>query len=147
MATIALEPVVLTDCEFLVEADDYTGHVSRVEFVPTVPTFSWKGLTPTAVFNKAGASTWVANVDGAQDWKTPKSLSRYLLAHEGESKVVKFKPKKGAGLPAFTATLTIVPGPIGGAVDTVGVFTVSMPCSGKPVPDYDDTPATPNPAE
>jgi len=147
MATIALDPVVLTDCEFTVDVDDYTGHVSRVEFVPTTPTFSWKSLSPASVVNKSGTPTWVANVEGAQDWKTPKSLSRYLLAHAGQSKSVKFKPAKGAGLPAFTATLTIAPPPIGGAVDTVGVFTVSMAVNGQPVPDYDDAPGTPNPAD
>lgn len=147
MAAIALDAVVLTDCEFIVDVDDYTGHVNRVEFVPTTPTFSWKSLSPSSVVNKSGAAVWVCNVEGAQDWKTVKSLSRYLLAHAGESKTVKFKPAKGTGLPAFSATVTIAPPPIGGAGDTVAVFSVSMAVNGKPIPDYDDAPGTPNPAE
>jgi hypothetical protein len=147
MSKIALKPVVLTDCEFLVDVDDYVGHVSRVEFVPTTPTFAWKGLTPSSAFNKAGTSTWVCNVEGAQDWETPKSLARYLLAHAGQEKTVKFKPTVGAGMPAFEADVTIAPPPIGGAVDTVAVFTISMPVSGAPTPDFDDNPVTPNPAD
>lgn len=147
MTAVTVKPIVLKNVLFQVDVDDYAAHVSKVEFVPTPSTATWKGLSPAAVFNGSGLSTWVANVDLAQDWETPKSLARYLFAHEGESKVVKFQPQAGATSPTFTVTLTIVPGSIGGAADAVAVSTVTMQCEGKPVPDYDNTPGTPNPAE
>jgi hypothetical protein len=147
MVAVAVAPIVLKNVLFQVDVDDYAAHVSRVEFVPTPSSTTWKGLAPSAVFNGNGLSTWVANVELAQDWKTPKSLARYLYAHEGESKVVKFQPVAGATEPTWTVTLTIVPGAIGGAVDTVPTATVTMQCAGKPVPDYDNTPGTPNPAD
>jgi hypothetical protein len=147
MAQVTVTPIVLKNVLFTVDVDDYAAHVSKVEFVPTPSNATWKGLSPAAVFNGSGLSTWVCNIDGAQDWATVKSLSRYLFAHEGESKTVKFQPQVGATSPAFTATLTIVPCTIGGGVDTVPTFTVTMQCAGKPVADFDNTPGTPNPAE
>jgi hypothetical protein len=147
MAQVTVAPIVLKNVLFQVDVDDYAAHVSKVEFVPTASTTSWKGLAPAGVYNGSGLSTWVCNIDGAQDWTTAKSLSRYLYAHEGESKVVKFQPKAGATEPTWTATLTMVPTAIGGSVDTVPVFSVTMQVAGKPVPDYDNTPGTPNPAE
>lgn len=147
MTQITVQPIVLRDVLFTVDVDDYAQHVSKVQFDPTPSTTSWKGLSPAAVFNGSGNATWTCTVEGAQDWTTPKSLARYLLAHEGESKTVKFQPKQGAATPAFTATVTIVPPPIGGAVDTVPTFAVTMQVQGKPVPDYDNAPGTPNPVE
>jgi len=147
MTQVPVAPIVLKNVLFQVDVDDYAAHVSKVEFVPTVATTSWKGLAPAGVYNGSGLSTWVANIDLAQDWKTPKSLSRYLFAHEGESKVVKFQPVAGAAEPSWTVTVTIAPGAIGGGVDAVAVASVTLQCAGKPVPDYDNAPGTPNPAE
>jgi hypothetical protein len=147
MTLITVAPIVLKNVLFQVDVDDYAAHVSKVEFIPTPSNATWKGLSPSAVFNGSGLATWVANIEGAQDWTTVKSLSRYLYAHEGESKVVKFQPAVGATAPLWTVTLAIVPCTIGGTVDTVPTFSVTMQCAGKPVPDYDNTPGTPNPAE
>ena len=144
---ITVSPIVLTNVLFQVDVDNYAAHVSKVEFVPTVPTTSWKGLAPGSQFNASGNSTWVCNVDLAQDWTTPKSLARYLFAHEGEQKDVIFKPQNEDGAPAWAATVTIAPGNIGGTVDGVPVSSVTLQVKGKPVPDFDDDPLTPNPAE
>lgn len=147
MSVIAIEPIILEDAEFLVEEDDYTGHVSRVELVPTRTQVAWSSLSPASSMTKAGRPTWVANVDGAQDWKTPASLARYLFAHEGEVKTITFKPKRGTGEPAWTVSAQLVAPSVGGAVNTVPVFSVALPVQGQPVPDFDDDPLTPNPAE
>jgi hypothetical protein len=131
MASIAVNPFILKDSIFQVEADNYEAHVSQVEFAPTAPTATFKGLTPAAVFNLVGLASWVCNLAFAQDWATPNSLSRYLYEHEGEEIDVTFEPVTGG--PAVTATLFVTPGSIGGTVDGVATSTVALPCKGKPV--------------
>lgn len=147
MTAVPIVPTFLEDCEFLVEADDYAAHVSRVEFVPSRTSVQWRGMSKDSSHNRSGRGTYVANVDYAQDWTTPKSFSRYLEAHDGEIKTVKFKPQAGVGLPSFTVDLQITAGPIGGAVDSIAVGSISLPCQSRPVPDYDDNEATPNPTD
>lgn len=135
MAVITPDPIILNNVDLVIGTDNYEVTVSRVEFVPTTPTVQWRGMTPTATFNFAGATTWVANIDYPQDWATTNSLSQYLEANKGTVKTIKFKPKKpAAGTAALiTVDVLIVPGPIGGAVDTVAVGSVSLPCNGQPV--------------
>lgn len=130
MADIAIAPFIMRDCLFKVAADSYEGHVSQVEFVPSPVLASWKGLKPGAVHQFAGLATWVVNLALAQDWETTNALSRYLHDHEGEKVVVTFEPVNG-GTPV-TATIIIVPGSIGGTVDSVAVSSVSCPVDGKP---------------
>jgi len=130
MALITVTPIVLKNAVFKVAADNYESSVSSVEFQPSPTTSTWKGLAPTAQFTFAGNSTWVAAISFAQDWETEDSLSAYLFDHEGESIVVDFYPE--AGGQGFRATVSIVAGSIGGAVDSVAVATVSLPVQGKP---------------
>lgn len=130
MAQIPVNPFQLTDCTLQVEADNFEAHVSKVEFVPSSTSAQFKGLTPSAVFTFAGKSTWVCNLDIAQDWDTPGSLSRYLYEHEGEEIEVTFEPKKGGS--AITATIIAVSPSIGGAVDAVATSTVSCGVKGRP---------------
>jgi len=130
MAVIAVTPIVLTDVTLKIAASNYEAHVSSVELTPSPSTTTWKGLTPASVFTFAGASTWVAALTFAQDWATTNSLSAYLFDNEGQSVVMDFYPKSGGQ--GFRATVSIVSGSIGGAVDSVAVATVSLPVSGKP---------------
>lgn len=130
MALIAAAPFALTNATLKVDANNYETSVSSVEFVPTVPSFGWKGLTPAAVFNFPGSATWVANIAGIQDWATTDSLSSFLLENAGETVDMDFYPS--AGGPGFRATVTLVPGAIGGAVDTVPVISVSLQVQGEP---------------
>jgi hypothetical protein len=134
MAVITVSPIILTDVVFTVVADSYESSVSRVEFVPSSSPVVWKGLTPTSVFQFGTASTWVLNLDFAQDWATTSSLSKYLFDNEGTQKAVTFKPKKPATgtAPTWGATVFIVPGSIGGAVDSVAVSSVTLGVIGKP---------------
>ncbi|UOE43744.1 hypothetical protein [Agromyces larvae] len=133
MASVDVNPFLMKDCLFQVEADQYEAHVSQVQFSPTSQTVTWKGLTPAAVFSFGTAATWVANLTFAQDWSTADSLSRYLYEHEGEEIDVTFEPV--AGGPGVTATLIVAPGAIGGQVDQVATAQVSLGVKGKPVLD------------
>lgn len=144
MTEIPVKPFVLKDVELLIGADDYAAHVSRVQFTNARQTVTWQGLSPDASFSDSSSPTWQAVLDYAQDWETPNSLSRYLMANDGQTKTAKFKPRKGVGLPAFTADVIIAAGPIGGQGQAVQVGSVTLGVVGAPVPDYDDDPATPN---
>ena len=130
MADIALTPILMSDVELTLGANDYEGSVSSVEFVPTSNIVNWKGLTPTASYSFPATPTWQCNLSFAQDWETTNSLSRYLYDHQGETIAASFAPKAGGS--SFTADLIVVPGSIGGAVDSVAVGTVSLGVQGRP---------------
>lgn len=134
MATIAAQPFVLKDALLKVGADNYEAHVSSVLFTPSSSGITWQGLTPASAFSDAGSPTWTCTIEYAQDWKTANSLAQYLLANAGTQKVVEFRPQGTAtGNPIFTATVVIVPGPIGGSVNTVQAASVTMGVIGVPV--------------
>lgn len=131
MATIAVQPIYLKDVLLTVGTDGYSKHVSGVTFTPSVATATWKGLEPTAVFTNVGASTWMVDLSYAQDWNTADSLSAYLFANEGEEITLTFQPIDGVS-GTWTATVILVPGAVGGSVDSYAVATVSLPVQGKP---------------
>jgi hypothetical protein len=137
MPQIAVAPIVIKDAIVTIGADDYEKHVSSATFQPSVtqPRVQWQGMSPTASLNDVGTPVveWVLVLEYAQDWETLNSLSNYLLTNAGTSKVVKVQPQRGVGKKTFTATVTIVPGPVGGKVNEVPVGSVSMP-STAPVP-------------
>jgi hypothetical protein len=147
MTVIDVQPIILSNVQLAVATDDFAAHCSGVTLTPTYPTVSWKGLAPGAVVNRAGKPTWVLGIDFAQDWTTLKSLARFLFAHDGEVKTFTFQPEAGADAPTWTVDAQCLAGAIGGSVDTVPTSTVSLPCQGSPVPDWDNDPLTPNPAE
>lgn len=130
MVDIAVAPIVMKNVRLLVPTDNYAAHASSVTITPTAPTFSWTGLALNT-FNAAGTATWVCVVQYAQDWETPNSLSQYLHANEGETIPVTFEPVDGGA--GWTVPLIVVPGAIGGAVNTVATATATMPCTAKPV--------------
>lgn len=131
MSIIAVEPFVLTDVTLLFPTDDYKAHASSVTFTPTSNTVNWRGLGKNS-FTGASIATWVVTIEYAQDWETANSLAQRLHAGEGDVEEITFAPQSGSG-PSFTAPVTIVPGAIGGAVDTVAVGSVTLPCGSKPV--------------
>lgn len=134
MAIVATTPFVLVDAVMTVGTDDYQSAISQVLFEPAVSTVTWQGITPTASFTAPTTPTWTCKLSYAQDWKTANSLAQYLLTNAGLSKVVVFKPQGATtGSPIFTATLIIVPGPIGGEVNTVQVGEVTCGVIGVPV--------------
>lgn len=131
MASIAVDPILLTNVLLTLGTDSYEKHVSAVEFVPTSNLVTWKGLAPSSKFTFPTDATWQCNITFAQDWETTDSLALYLLEHAGEEIAATFEPVNGGA--GFTATLIIVPGSIGGPVDSVAVSTVSLGVSGTPV--------------
>lgn len=131
MAQINVKPRVFKNYLFSIGADGYEKHVSSVTLTPSSSIQTWKGGTPDAVFTDATTATWTMDLAYAQDWETPNSLSVYLLNNEGESKTVEFFPL-GSG-PSFTAEVIIIPGAVGGAIDTYGTSTVTLGVQGKPL--------------
>ena len=130
MAQIAVQPIYLKDVVLTVDGDTYEKHVSGVTFTPSVTSATWKGLEPTAVFTNVGSSTWMIDLAYAQDWETADSLSAYLFDNEGAEITLSFVPVTGGG--TWSATVIIVPGAVGGAVDSYAVSTVSLPVQGRP---------------
>lgn len=134
MPAIAVAPFVLKDAIFQVGTDSYEAHVSSVLFTPTYNAVTWVPITPTGAFTDQSSPTWQCAIEYAQDWTTPNSFAQYLIANKGQTKVVVFKPQGSTtGKPLFTASLIIVAGPIGGAVNTVQVGTVTLGVVGEPV--------------
>lgn len=138
MAQIAVKPFIMRDCILAIKdgataVGEYEAHVSRVQLNPTTPISSWKGLTPTAVFRDVGATEWDMVIDYAQDYETANSLAQYLLANPGKQVTAELTPKKGTGAKKVTATITLVPGGIGGGVGEFAASSVTLPVSGQPV--------------
>lgn len=132
MTQIDVKPLVLKDVFLKIAADNYEKHVSGVMWVPSSPTSTWQGLTPSASFSDTGTATYVCTLNYVQDWETEDSLSQYLHEHEGETIEMVFTPVKGSGKKTFTADVTIVPGQIGGEVNAYATTSVSLG-STKPV--------------
>ena len=134
MATIAVAPFVLKNALLQIATDNYEKHVSSVTFTPQLSSVTWQGLTPDSAFSDAASPVWSCTMSYAQDWTTTNSLAQYLLTNAGLQKVAVFKPQgTTTGMPIFTATVIIVPGPIGGDVNTVQVGSVTMGVVGAPV--------------
>lgn len=134
MATIDVSPLVLKDVDITLDGDNYKKHVSGVEFTAKSSTIEWTGLAPDDSFTDATPPTWACKIDYVQDWDTTDSFSRYLLANAGEAIVATFKPRS-AGTPSFAATITLVPGPIGGQGGKYATSSVTLG-STTPVPTY-----------
>jgi hypothetical protein len=130
MAQIAVAPLFLKDVLFSVGTDSYEKHVSSVTFTPSTSPQTWKGLNPESTFTNVGTATWTVDIEFAQDWATTSSLSAYLFDNQGQTKTVVFEPVNGGQ--GFTASIIIVAGAIGGAVDGYGTATVSLPLQGQP---------------
>jgi hypothetical protein len=124
----------MKDALITIATDNYEKHVSSVLFEPKSDLQTWQGLTPSAAFSDQSSPTWTCKLSYAQDWVTVNSLAQYLLTNSGQQKVVVFKPQGAtSGTPIITATVIIVPGPIGGDVNTVQVAEVTLGVVGAPV--------------
>ena len=123
---------MMGDATLTIDGTTYQDQVSAVTFTPTSSIVEWKSLTPAVKFTFPTSATWALELAYAQDFTTDDTLAMYLLEHEGETiPDCVFAPIAGGR--TFTADITIVPGSIGGAVDTVAEGTVTLGSS-RPVP-------------
>lgn len=132
MPQISPKPIVLKDATLLVGADSYEKQISAATFSPASSVQQWSGMSPSAVYADVTTATWTLELSLAQDWETVGSLSRFLLANEGNTISGIFKPRNGGGS-SFAATFIITPGAIGGAVGAFAESSVSLPLVGRPV--------------
>lgn len=132
MAEQPVNPTILKDMVLMVGADDFAAAVSSATITPTTSVVTWKGLKPDATFSFSTAPTYVLDLEYAQD-EVDTSLSTYLWNHQGETiEGVVLEPASGVGA-RYTFNLMIAHGAVGGAVDTVGVASVSLGINGRPV--------------
>lgn len=143
MTQIAVQPIVLKDVRFVVGTDNYEKHISSATLkpTPTQETKTWQGGTPSASFTDTGTPqvSWTLELEYAQDWDTTNSLSNYLLTNSGQQKNIKLQPKAGLSGVTFAVTATIVPGPIGGAINEWQTGSVSLAVTGQPTKATDGT--------
>jgi hypothetical protein len=130
MPEIVANPLYMKDSVFAVAQDDFAAELSSVAFTPSSSVATWKGLKPTSVFTDVSAPTWTCEITFSQNWDDDDSLAVYLFQNVGERKVVTFQPKGGGR--AFTATIIITPGAIGGAVDAFASASVTLGVAGQP---------------
>lgn len=131
MVDIAVSPLVMKDAVLNFPTDNYSAAASAITCTPTSSAITWAGLALNTITDSS-AATWAVAITYAQDWETVNSLSQYLHANEGNEVAMTFGPKNGSG-PTFTVTVIVVPGAIGGTVNTVAETTVTLPAKGKPV--------------
>lgn len=134
MTIINVDPLILKDVIMSLGeggVNEYQKHVSGVTFTPASSQITWQGLHPDASFTDTATATWTVVMNYVQDWETVDSLSRYLYEHEGETVPAVFRPRSGSG-PTFEVNLVIVPGAIGGEVNTFGATSVTLGAQGRP---------------
>lgn len=135
MPVIAVKPITLNNIDLKLGTDNYEAHVNKARLVPTTPVTKWKGMTPGSAVNMAGDPEWVLELSFAQDHETANSMSLYLMANIGKIIPFALKPVKPVG-PATAATYSgnvlVLPGPVGGDLDTTAVGDVSLPVNGQP---------------
>lgn len=128
MATITPVPLVMRDCLVKIAADNFEAALSGVTLTPTTPTFTFRGLTPTASYTAAGNADWAAQIDYVQDWDTAGSFSNYLLSNAGKTVSMAFTPKNKSGK-LFTVDVTIIAGPVGGQTNALALSSVTLPAA------------------
>lgn len=127
MTAVPAKPFLLNDATVSIDGDTYEEACKTVRFDPTTPVVKWKGLTPASRHQFVGTPEWDVTVAFAQDVQSASSLTRRLHTAAGETVEMIFAPK-GGGV-AITANVTLVPGALGGDLDTVPEASVTMPSS------------------
>lgn len=127
MAVIAANIRLIT-CTISVGTDDYSAHIQDYSIDPTPVTAEFTDVTGK-VTRLAGQSGWAVTLNIVQDFGAP-GFARKLFTDEGTNVVLKIVD----GPTTWTQTVTLVAPKIGGATKAVGISTVVLPCTGKPVP-------------
>jgi len=103
--------------------------VQNVTATPTVTTVSFDAISGNSQ-SSATLGAWNLAMTYGQDWENPDSVAHLLHENFGKEAVLTFQPTGSAG-GTWTATVTLVPGAIGGAAG-VATATVTLPCKAKP---------------
>lgn len=104
--------------------------VQNVTATPTVNVVSFDAINGKSQ-SSATLGAWSIALTYGQNWEDAESLSHLFHNSLGEEAVLTFKPSGAAG-GTWAATVTLVPGAIGGAAG-VATATVTLPCKAKPV--------------
>lgn len=130
MAVIPLTaPFSLKTAVLTIAADDFTAAISQAQFDPSVSPSLWRGIGGNIV-KDAPLADWTLTLNTAQDLSTG-SLTRYLLANQGQTKACVFTPVGGGA--AVSASVLIVPGALGGTADgNLAQASVQLPVLGTP---------------
>jgi hypothetical protein len=116
----------------LAAADSYECVVTGAGFTPTpnMVEIPATGCAPKS--QTAAASSWVCNLLYLQDWQSPGGgLAGYLYDNDALQKWVHIEPTTPA-MPAATAQVTIVSGPIYGNFGELLTGTVALAAASKP---------------
>lgn len=130
MPIVNINTKVLRDAVVQIGDNEFQTSISNITMTPTAASITWSGVGGNTVTDTSSA-TWAAAITFAQDFETPNSLSQFLFDNEGATFPFYFRPRSGVGL-AYTGTVTITPGAIGGAVNTINESTVTLGLSGRP---------------
>lgn len=115
--------------------NDFAKAVSSATLTPSGGVTPFKGLKPDAVFTFPQSVTWTLDLEFAQDWSADDSLSRYLFDHQGETITATLNADdRTTGTTSWALNVAIVPGAVGGPVDSVATATVSLGVVGAPIP-------------
>lgn len=130
MAAIVPTPLFLKNATVKFGATDtYEAAVRDIKFTPTTSVVTTRAMTPTAIYQDVEIASWTVEMTFLQDWAVG-SLGRYLMTNEGTAVTLIFTPISGGV--TVTATVTVSPGAIGGAVGEYAESTITLPSS-KPV--------------
>ncbi len=126
MAEIAVVPFMMGNGTITLGPNGYSASVSSARFEPATSIVKFKGITPTSAVTFTTNPEWTLVIEFAQDFATTNSLSNYLQTNQGTSVVAVLTPKLGGTPKTATATVTLVPGAIGGPTDEVATAQVTF---------------------
>jgi hypothetical protein len=124
-------PLFMQSASITIDAVSYADLISNVVFTPTTPTISHQGISGK-VSTSVGATEWAVTFDYAQSFDTAGSLALKLFNDAGEKVTAVFKPEGAAAATTITATITLLPGTMGGAINAAATSSVTLPVDGKP---------------
>lgn len=110
----------------------YECEVTNVTLTPSTTTSTATALCPDGVVQDVGVPVWTMDVDYLVDHNVG-SFYRFLVGNVGAEADYSYEPDplNAAGV-TYTGTLTIIPGPAGGASGTFESGSVSLPIDGEP---------------
>jgi hypothetical protein len=140
-------PFVLKDVSLtLVKVGEVTAPIefrcqlSQAQLTPSAGGGSTGATLETfcATYDSSGTSnsSWALDLAGFQAWADVTDFSVISFQEEGAQFDFVLMPLAGpvsAASPSFSGTVTMVATPVGGTANQYATFTVSLPCTSKPI--------------